>query len=118
AARKTYDLLSSDHYINNSDKTAEQWLKQSALSGNPDSMIDWANYAAFNTKASDDELKTAREFLIVGNKNRSKSIKWYLTSAELYKHAQNFKKAKKEVKKANKLAYKLGWESAVAYSEG
>lgn len=115
AARMTYDLLSSDQYINNSDKTAEQWLMQSALAGNPDSMVDWANFAALNENASDLDLVTARDFLTTTKKQRSKSIKWYLTSAELYKHAENFKKAEKEAKKANKLAYKLGWKSAVAY---
>jgi len=116
AARMTYDLLSSDNYINHSDRTAEDWLKQSAIAGNPDSMIDWANYAALNDTANNNDLKTAREFLEESKDKRSKSIKWYLTSAELYKHANNSKKSKKEIKKANKVAYKLGRGPVLAYS--
>ena len=103
ASRHTYELLKSGKYINNTSKSEKQWLTQSADAGNPDSMLEWAKYILAEGDPSSADLKLARKYLKKSLGKRNKNVDWYLASAELYKHENNFKKAEQETRKANKL---------------
>ncbi len=103
ASRHTYELLKSDRYVNNTGKSKEQWLAESAGAGNPDSMLEWAKLVAFAADPSPADLKLARKYLGKSLGERRKSLDWYLASAELYRQNGNFKKAEKQSRKVKKL---------------
>ena len=103
AARMTYELLKSDDIVNHTGKTMKQWLAQSAIAGNPDSMQEWARMVASAEQPTKQEIATARKYLKDSLWKRSKDADWYRTSAELYLKENNPKKAKRDFAKAEKL---------------
>ncbi len=108
AARKAYHLLTKNQHLNNTNLTPEHWLKQAADQGDPESQLDYAHFLAFN--GSETDKVRIEKYLEQYLEERDKSVKYYQVKAQLYRLENNEKKAQKELKKANKLAKKLGWE--------
>jgi len=117
AAFMAYELLSSGGKTNNSIYTAEEWLKKSASAGNADAMIEWSRYTAASEAAAKKDLTLARKYLRASKKTRTKSVKWYIASADLYERDGNPSKASTEKSKALALAKKLGWETDIFIGE-
>ncbi|WP_395375757.1 TonB family protein [Marinicella sp. W31] len=108
SARQVYRQLTQYNHLNNTNNPPEYWLKQSADNGDPDSQLDYAYFLAHDGGAVT-SVAEIRAYLDQHLKNREKSVKWYQTSAQAYLLENDKKKADKAMKKAHKLAKKMGW---------
>lgn len=109
AARKAYHLLTKNSQLNNTDYPPEHWLQKAADAGDPESQLEYAHFLAFN-QPSAATIPMVQKYLKNYLKERDKSVKYHQVMAQLYTLENNEKKANKELKKAKKLAKKLGWE--------
>ncbi|MCX7552854.1 TonB family protein [Marinicella sp. S1101] len=109
SARQAYKLASKQSFENHSDTAPELWLKQAAEAGDPESLLAYANHLLFKEQ-SQKAINAAKDYLDNYLEQRDKSVKYHQTMAQLYTLENQPKKAKKEMKRANKLAKKLGWE--------
>lgn len=110
AARQAYQQLTQNKQLKASDKPPQYWLKQAADHGDPEAQLDYAQYLSQAPESTQAEVKTIEKYLDLYLKERDKSVKYYLVSAQMYRLLEHDKKAKKYQKKAEKLAKKLGWE--------
>jgi TonB family protein len=109
SARTAFHLLTKSDQLNNTNKPPEYWLKKAADGGDPESQLEYAHFLAFSQKNSE-AISSAKRLLKQYLKERDKSVKYHQVMAQLYTLENDEKKAKKEMKKANKLAKKLGWD--------
>lgn len=108
AARKAYHLLTKNQHLNNTNLAPEHWLKQAADQGDPESQLEYAHFLAI--KGNKTDKVQIEKYLEQYLKERNKSVKYHQVKAQLYQLEGNPKKAQKELKKAKKMAKKLGWE--------
>lgn len=109
SARKSYHLLTKNNQLNQTNLPPEFWLKKAAENGDPESQLEYAHFLVFSqTDAT--LIAEAEDYLKRYLKARDKSVKYHQTMAQIYKLNNHDKKAQKELKKAEKMAKKLGWE--------
>jgi len=111
SAKLVHKLLTQHNNLNNTDKPAVYWLQQSAEGGNADSQLDYAEYLINQDTVNPDNIQLARNYLNSSAQHRKKSYQWYLVSSQIYRQEGNSKKAISQLKKANKLAKKYGWNT-------
>ncbi len=109
SARMTYSLLSKNKAHNKTNKPAVFWLKQSSDNGDIDAHLTYAEFLVSQPSASADDIEKARSLLVDFSKHRDKTYDWYRVSSLIYQQQGKPKKANSHLKKANKLAKKLGW---------
>lgn len=109
SARQAYKMLTKSAYLNNTNKPPSHWLKKAAEGGDPESQLDYAHHLAFSTPEPESTTLISK-YLKAFLKERDKNVKYYQTMAQLYILKGNPKKAEKELKKAQKMAKKLGWK--------
>ena len=110
SSRTAYSLLTQHNNLNNTEKPPEYWLKMAAENGDADSQIMYAEFLVSQKNTNPDDLILARQYLEKQADLRNKSVKWYQVSANIYQQQGEHKKAQRHLKKAKKMAKKLGWE--------
>ncbi len=110
SSRLAYRLLTKHEHLNNTDKAAEHWLKLAAENGDPEAQLDYAQHLVFDTDQPAQHTAEAKSWLQAYDKNRDKSVAYYLVKAQIHRLEKQPKQAEKAQKKAAKMAKKLGWE--------
>lgn len=110
AARRLSQIFKANPDINPTEHPAHYWLVQAADQGDFDAQLSYAEWLADN---SNDPAQISHALTLLDNyaDERPETVIWYQTAATLHSKSGDDSQAKKYLKKADRLAKRLGWEN-------